>query len=100
MKILLITFQVILFGTLVETGTAYIHSVNERIQAVLTTKGKELQRWQRPVLAILFLSIAFGISTFGLINLIAKGYGTIAWGFLFVFILPILTLGVYKVRKR
>ena len=46
------------------------------------------------------LVIAFGLSTFGLIDLIAKGYGTISWGFFVVFIIPLMTLGIYKIVKR
>ena len=37
------------------------------------------------------------VSTFGLTGLIAKGYGTICWGFLFV--IPMLTIGIYKIAK-
>lgn len=95
----LIFFQVVLFGTLIETGTGLIHAVNERIQSGLRTKGKELPQWQRPLVAIILILIGLGISTFGLINLIAKGYGTISWGFFLVFVVPIISLGVYKIKK-
>jgi uncharacterized membrane protein YkvI len=97
--VLLIAFQIVLFGTLIETGTGFIHSVNERIRSTLRAKGKELMRWQRPLVAMIMLLSAFGISTFGLVNLIAKGYGSAAWGFLIAYIIPILTLGVYKIAK-
>jgi uncharacterized membrane protein YkvI len=96
---LLIVFQVVLFGTLIETGTGFIHSVNERLRSALQARGKELQQWQRPLIAVVILLIAFGLSTFGLIDLIAKGYGTISWGFFVVFIIPLLTLGIYKIKK-
>ncbi|MCK5570259.1 MAG: hypothetical protein KAJ15_11115 [Spirochaetes bacterium] len=96
---LLILFQIVLFGTLIETGTGMIHSVNERIQAALRSRGKELHRWQRPLVAVSFLLIALGTSTFGLISLIAKGYGTASWGFLFVYIVPVMTYGIYKIFK-
>jgi uncharacterized membrane protein YkvI len=98
--LLLISFQIVLFGTLIETGTGFIHAVNERIQSTLKAKGKKLLQWQRPMVAILLLVIGLGISTFGLINLIAKGYGTISWGFFFVYIIPILSFGIYKILKR
>jgi uncharacterized membrane protein YkvI len=96
---LLIVFQVVLFGTLVETGTGFIHSVNERIRSALRARGKDLQQWQRPLIATVILLIAFGLSTFGLIDLIAKGYGTISWGFFVVFIIPLMTIGIYKLVK-
>jgi uncharacterized membrane protein YkvI len=97
---LLIVFQVILFGTLIETGTGFIHAVNQRIQVTLKSKGKKFTQWHRPVVAVTILLISLGISTFGLINLIAKGYGAASWGFLVVFILPLVTVGIYKIIKN
>lgn len=97
---LLIVFQVILFGTLIETGTGFIHAVNQRIQVTLKSKGKKFAQWHRPVVAVTILLISLGISTFGLINLIAKGYGAASWGFLVVFILPLVTVGIYKIIKN
>ncbi len=95
----MILFQVVLFGTLIETGTGFIHAVNQRVQASLSTRGKKLPRWMRPVIAAGLIIISIGISSFGLINLIAKGYGSISWGFFAVFIIPLLTLGIYKLMK-
>jgi uncharacterized membrane protein YkvI len=40
------------------------------------------------------------ISNFGLIGLIAKGYGTITWGFFVIYVIPVLTLGTYKIYKQ
>ena len=97
--LLLIVFQLVLFGTLIETGTGFIHSVNERIQSTLRVKGRKLLRWQRPLIALLMLLVAIGIATFGLVNLIAKGYGSAAWGFLIAYIIPLLTIGIYKLAK-
>ena len=97
---LLIIFQVVLFGTLIETGTGFIHAVNERIRSALEARGKMLQPSARPGVATVLLLIGLGISTFGLINLIAKGYGSISWGFFVVYIIPLMTLGLYKIRNK
>ncbi|MCJ7682486.1 MAG: hypothetical protein MUP70_17285, partial [Candidatus Aminicenantes bacterium] len=97
---LLILFQIVLFGTLIETGTGMIHSVNQRIQSALQARGKDMPRTLRPVVAVGMLLVALGISTFGLITLIAKGYGAVSWGFLLVFIIPVCTLGVYRILKQ
>ncbi len=97
--LLLIVFQIVLFGTLIETGTGFIHAVNERIRSTLEARGKSLPPWLRPVVALALLLIGLGISTFGLINLIAKGYGSISWGFFIVYIIPLMTLGIYKMIK-
>jgi uncharacterized membrane protein YkvI len=97
---LLILFQIALFGTLIETGTGFIHAVNERIQSTLRAKGKKFPAWQRPLVAIAFLLASLGISTFGLISLVAKGYGSLSWGLFIVFFVPLMTLGLYKAFRR
>jgi len=94
---LAVVFQIVLLGTLIETGTGFIHAVNERIQSVYQSGGKEFPRLFRPVIAVIFLSISLGISSFGIINLIAKGYGALSWGFFVVFVLPLFTIGLYKI---
>ena len=96
---LFIVFQVVLFGTLVETGTALIHSVNERIQSALQAKNKILPKKLRPLIAVVFLLFALAASTFGLKDLIAIGYGTTCWGFFWVYLVPLVTWGLYKILK-
>ena len=39
-----------------------------------------------------------GPTPLGLIDLIARGYGTLTIGFIVVFVIPVLTLGVWKLR--
>ena len=55
--------------------------------------------WVRPVIAIGLTLIGVAVSTFGLTGLIAKGYGTVCWGFLIVYVIPMLTIGIYKISK-
>ena len=40
------------------------------------------------------------LARFGLIDLIAKGYGTLTWFFLLIFVIPILTWGVWKLKAN
>ena len=96
---LLIAFQVVLFGTLIQTGLGFIHAVNERIHSTLREKGREFKRWQRPVVAVSLLLLGLGISTFGLIALVAKGYGSISWGIFLFYFLPLMTIGLYKIAR-
>ncbi len=93
-----ITFQIILFGTLIETGTGMIHAVNERLAATWSDRGRELPTWARPAVGGGFLAIALSLTPLGLVGLIAAGYGTITWGFVAFYIVPILTLGMWKLR--
>jgi uncharacterized membrane protein YkvI len=96
----LIVFQVVLFGTLIETGTGMIHAVNQRIASVFEERGRAMPRRLRPLAAVLLLLAAAGLARFGLVALIAKGYGTLTWAFMAVFVVPILTAGAWKLHRR
>jgi uncharacterized membrane protein YkvI len=93
-------FQVVIFGTFIETGTALIHAVNERLANLQQSRGKEMPRWLRPTVAFGFLVVAvFIASSIGLIQLIGKGYGMITYVFIAIYVIPILTLGIYKIAR-
>lgn len=96
--VLTIVFYVVVFGTLVETGAAYIHAVNERIAIAWGESGKTLPNWVRPCIAaiVLILSVVLA-QKIGLIGLIADGYGTLTWIFLAVFVLPLLTVAQKRI---
>ena len=94
-----IVFQIVLVGTLIETGAAMIHAVNERIDGVLQEKKQTMPSYARPIVAVLLLVLSTLLARFGLTDLIARGYGTVAWGFLLFFVIPVLTLGTYKVVR-
>lgn len=91
-------FQLILLGTLVQTGTGLIHSINERISITLVQADYVLSRASRAAIAGFILLVASVLSAnFGIVELIANGYGLLTLGFLLVFVVPVLTLGVYQV---
>ncbi len=93
-------FQIVLFGTLIETGTGLIHAVNERIAAVYRERGETMPDYLRPATALALLVLGSALASFGLIGLIARGYGTLTWLFLVIFVIPILTWGIYLIRAR
>ncbi len=89
-------FQIVLFGTLIETGTGYIYGFNERFASVYRDRRQEMPGFITALLTLVLLALGALIARFGLVDLIAKGYGTITWGFLIVYVIPVLTLGVWK----
>lgn len=94
-------FPIVIFGTFVETGAAMIHGVNERINHVFAEREKVMPQWLRPAAAIGILFTAIVLSDMvGLTNLVAQGYGYITYGFLAVFVLPIMTWGVFLLRRQ
>ncbi|MDH5760189.1 MAG: hypothetical protein OEZ65_11420 [Gemmatimonadota bacterium] len=95
-----IVFQVVLFGTLIETGTGLIHAVNERLFGDVEGEPRPAPSWARPAVGVGLLLAGAAVSRFGLINLIAKGYGQLTFVFIAVYVIPVLTWGVWKVRRR
>ena len=93
-------FEIVLFGTLIETGTGFIKAVDDRIENSIAASGKPVPAWVRPGVAIGSVVLGIFVSTFGLVDLIARGYGTITWGFFIFFVVPMLTIGVYKIARH
>ena len=99
-KLLLAIWLIVLFGTMIETGVGFFHSINERIHSALVAKGRPgLSNTARGAVGALLALIGLGISNFGLIGLIAKGYGTISWVFFILQGVALFTLGLYKLSK-
>ena len=95
-----ILFQIMLFGTLVETGAGMIHSVNQRIAQAYGERDREFPPRTRAMAAVAILALGALISQFGLTPLIARGYGTLTYGYLLVFVAPILTWGIILIRRE
>jgi len=98
-----IVFQIALFGTLIETGSGLIHAFNERISGVYGMHKRVMPGYLRPAIAVLLLAASWLLSRFGLVELIAKGYGTMTWVFMAIFVVPLFTVGVGVIlvhRKR
>ena len=93
-----IIFQVILFGTFVETGLGLIHGFNERIASWLKEKKVILSGVNRFIISSFVMIICiFFAEQFGLISLIAEGYGTLTWAYWIIFVIPVIFIGVKKI---
>ncbi len=93
-----LSFQLILFGTFIETGVGLIHGFNERVSNWLKTeKNMDLSRSNRFIISTVLLVISIFIAEkFGLVNLIANGYGTLTWAYWLVFVIPVLFVAIKK----
>lgn len=93
-----IVFQIVLFGTFIETGTGILHSLNERIASVFEEKGRPFPHWARFVIAVGVLVCAIFLArAVGIIDLIAEGYGALSYAFIAVVILPLVTIGLFRI---
>jgi len=93
-------FKIVIFGTYIETGVAMVHSINERIAGMRRERVKEMPQIQRVIVAaVLLISSIYLATTVGLIALIAKGYGTLTYLILAVYILPLITIGLGQICR-
>jgi len=92
-------YLLVLFGTFVETGAGNIQGFIERLDNWWRERtGASLQRLHHGAIAAVALLLSGALSSVGLVNLIAAGYGTLAWGYLVIYLLPLFTIGVYRLR--
>jgi uncharacterized membrane protein YkvI len=79
-----------------------VHAVNQRIEQVWRAKrGQDLSPRVRFIAAGVLLVIAMLIADrFGLVTLIARGYRGLAYLLIAVYVLPLLTYGVWRLWQR
>ncbi len=99
-RLLKFAYLVMLFGTFVETGAGNLQGFVERLDGWWReTRGRSLGRPVHGGIAVVVMGIAGGLSHLGMVALIADGYGTLAWGFLVVYAVPLFTIGIYRLTK-
>jgi len=94
-------FQAMIFVALLESGTGSAHAINERIARVYrTAQDEDLPRRARLAITggVLIVSV-FAAGRFGLVALIAHGYRALAWVFLALYVLPLMTYGLWRLRR-
>ena len=107
---LYVLFEIVLFGTLVETAAGFIKALEDRMERALfrgrsfglagSAAGGSSWPWLgRPLVTGAVTALGICVSTFGLTELIDKGYGAICYGALFLFALPMLTAGARMIRR-
>lgn len=99
-------FGLVAGWTLIETAVGSIHALLHRVERNL---GDVPRRWrpasgaltprQKALTAVLVLAAAAGLSTIGIIDLVARGYGTLAWGFIALIVLPLFVVVPYRAFK-
>lgn len=91
-------YMVVLFGGLFDVGIGFVQSINERVDGwYKEMRGSTVTRLTRAAIALVCVLVSGGLSLFGIVPLIAQGYGTMAYGFLLLFALPLLTVGIYRI---
>lgn len=96
-----VIFGIVMGWTLIETSTGQIHALLGRVNAEIRERGKkELDSKKQAIVTMIILIAACLMSKFGIIVLIEKGYALLSYAFMVLYLLPILTIGVYKILKK
>jgi uncharacterized membrane protein YkvI len=93
-------FQAVIFGTLVEAGSALIHGFNERLADMANEKQMRMPAGWRAGTALGLMGVSMILANkFGIVELIAKGYGYSTYIFLALIALPVLTRGLWLILQ-
>jgi uncharacterized membrane protein YkvI len=99
-SVLLIVYSIMLFGTFIETGAGMLQGINERLDAYLIEiRGVGLSRATHATIAVSAVVLSALLSLIGITALIADGYGTMAWAFMAIYVLPMLFIGLPKILR-
>lgn len=97
---LLLLFQLVIFGTFIETGAAFLHAINERVNHVFEVHSAPMPRLLRPAISVGFMMVAiFLADRIGIVGLIGQGYTYATYLFLGIVVMPLLTRGVVLIRN-
>lgn len=95
-----ILIKLVILGALIKTGAGLLHGFNERIARTMADRGAQMAPAVRPLIAAVAMVIAvYAASSFGLIDLIKNGYRYSSYFFLIVWLLPLLTRGLWLVLR-
>jgi len=96
-----VLFQVMIFAALLESGAGSVHAINERISGAVESRGRPpLSTGARALIgAVILTGCMFVAGEIGLVDLIASGYRFLAWLFLGVFVLPLITIGTWRLLR-
>lgn len=93
-------FLTVMAITLMGTCCALIHSFNERIAQACQASARAFPAWARTAIAAaIMITSVFVADRVGLVALVDKGYGIMAWIFIATFLIPLLTFGIWKLTR-
>ena len=92
-----------ILAAMLESGVGGVHAINERVGNMLAARGKReggLKLLERLSSTSIILLLAVVVADrVGLVTLIADGYRWLAYIFLLVYVLPLLTIGLWRLYR-
>lgn len=99
LDVFLLFFVLMLMITFIDTGAGILQGVNDRVDAyMIAYRGAPLSRGAHAGIAVAAVLASTALSSVGIKDLIARGYGGIAWAYLLVLVVPLVILGMRKMR--
>jgi uncharacterized membrane protein YkvI len=97
-----LAFQTMILVALLEASAGIVNAINERVaQTYRKARDREFGAGARlAAAAALLVFSVFLADRFGFVALIAKGYRAFAWIILAVYVLPLLTIGLWRLTRR
>ena len=92
-------FGIVIGWTLIETATGVIHAFIHRVMNYRKETGRSVKSWHHSLIAVLMLGSSIALSRVGIIDLVAKGYTTMAYVMIVVFVIPLLIRGTRLLFK-
>ncbi len=94
-------FGLVMGWTLIETATGMIHAMVGRINKGLEEAGKpEMTKSRRALVTTVILVASAIMAKFGIIALIAQGYNALSYVIVALLLVPLCTVGLYKIVKK
>jgi uncharacterized membrane protein YkvI len=98
--LLLNAFVLVLFVLIVQTSVGILQGLIERFDGwAKPNLGRSLSPTQHAGLSAVVLLLTVGLSFVGVVNLVATGYGLLSIAFLVTFTIPLLTVGIWRIRN-
>lgn len=93
-----LAFGIVAGWTLIATTVGVMNAMTNRIDAQLIEKKKPpLKASTRTVITLAYLVGAVIMARIGIIALVDKGYSAMSYGMMISFMLPLVTVGLYKI---
>ena len=106
LPILKVCYSVALFFAFISTGVVFVFASVRRFEKSRIWNrakpegvfGRSLQA-RGVVIAIITILYALGVSQFGLVAIVARGYSYMGWAYLVMIIIPLIIFGRYKCKR-
>ena len=96
--LLFISYVIVLFAMITQTVAGLLQGLIERLDVWSTERrGLSLRPLTHALTAVVALSTSLMLAQYGIIALVARGYGNLAWIYLLVFVIPLFTIGILRI---